>query len=269
MKFTSLKILLILLIFFMSCKPEKQDNQIIKTTDCSNRECLLAATLWYQSSAEMRALAYQNFKLAKLKLQENSQKASCEKPMAIITDLDETVIDNSPFSARMIKHNINDIGILWSEWVKEEKATAMPGALEFLNYADSLGINIMYISNRADSLKHHTMSNLKKLNFPQVTEKNVILKKDKSDKTERRNTILKDYDVVLYMGDNLRDFSEVFKNRDKNYGKHIVDSLKNEFGERFIVFPNPMYGEWEKPLKKGAKGGDKRQIMIKKLDLKD
>ena len=64
----------------------------------------------------------------------------------------------------------------------------------------------------------------------------------------RRNIIKNQYDVVLLVGDNLADFDQVFEDRTVNFGFHTVDSLRTEFGKKFIVLPNPMYGDWTKPL---------------------
>jgi predicted secreted acid phosphatase len=50
------------------------------------------------------------------------------------------------------------------------------------------------------------------------------------------------------MGDNLRDFSENFAGRPADFGAAKADSAKNDFGSKYIVMPNPMYGEWERAM---------------------
>jgi predicted secreted acid phosphatase len=48
------------------------------------------------------------------------------------------------------------------------------------------------------------------------------------------------------MGDNLNDFAEVFE-QSKTIDSRLstAEQNRNEFGSRFIVLPNPMYGAWE------------------------
>lgn len=235
-------------LLFGACQPKEVSKTTKPTSSQGSQAYLLAATLWQQSSAEAAALSYQNFHLARLMLDENMKHTKTDKPIAIITDLDETVIDNSAFNARMIIDNAPYSSESWAKWVKEAKAELLPGALDFFNYADSKGVHIVYLSNRSDSLKAFTMENLKRLGLPQISDKNILLKTDSSDKTARRESVLKDYEVVLYMGDNLRDFSEIFGKRGDDFGRAVVDSVQAEFGKKFIIFVNPMYGEWEKPI---------------------
>ena len=55
----------------------------------------------------------------------------------------------------------------------------------------------------------------------------------------------------MLLGDNLRDLDEMFGNRGEDLGYNIVDEHKENFGTKFIVFPNPIYGEWEKAVYNG------------------
>ena len=70
-----------------------------------------------------------------------------------------------------------------------------------------------------------------------------------SSKEPRRQTVSAKYRIVLLMGDNLNDFAEVFEK-----GRTIADRLaaveqnKGQFGTRFIVLPNVMYGDWENAI---------------------
>jgi 5'-nucleotidase (lipoprotein e(P4) family) len=66
------------------------------------------------------------------------------------------------------------------------------------------------------------------------------------NKESRRQTVGAKYRIVLLMGDDLNDFAAVFENC-KTVESRIeaADRNKNQFGTRFIVLPNPMYGSWE------------------------
>jgi 5'-nucleotidase (lipoprotein e(P4) family) len=254
------------LFIFGACNvPQKETKAEFK----ANQNHLIAATLWQQTSAEAKALNIQNYKLARIMLDENLEQSQSEKPKAIITDLDETVIDNSAYNARMIVNNHPYTSESWNEWVKEEKAEAIPGAVGFFRYADSIGVTIIYLSNRADSALNHTINNLNQLQLPQIKPENILLKTDSSDKTERRNQILENYDVVLYLGDNLRDFSEDFGKRGNDFGKKAVDENAEFFGTKYIVFANPMYGEWEKPIQKNSYDHTEEELYKLRTDALD
>ena len=47
----------------------------------------------------------------------------------------------------------------WDEWFNRAEAKPLPGAIEFLHYANSLGVAIYYISNRYESQKDITIRN--------------------------------------------------------------------------------------------------------------
>ena len=65
-------------------------------------EQLVMGTLWYQKSAEMRALSYQAFNFAKLIFDADLRTGPSEKKRAVVVDIDETVLDNSPYEAGLL-----------------------------------------------------------------------------------------------------------------------------------------------------------------------
>src|SRR5881397_374746 len=69
---------------------------------CNPGLALVNAATWLESSAEYRAAALQTYAVARSAL-DAALQAPSDKPAAIILDLDETAILNSPFEARMIK----------------------------------------------------------------------------------------------------------------------------------------------------------------------
>ena len=74
-------------------------------------------------------------------------------------------MDNTAYEARMILDGTS-YPTGWIEWGKEIAATEVPGAKEFLNYANSKGVAIFYITNRVVELKNATQENLTKLGIP-------------------------------------------------------------------------------------------------------
>jgi 5'-nucleotidase (lipoprotein e(P4) family) len=210
------------------------------------------AILWTQTSGEVRALAYQAFNLARMMLDRDLQSNRRSRMRrAVVVDADETVLDNSRYQATLQKNRQNYDSRTWTEWVKRVEAEAVPGAVEFLRYAASRGVRVFYITNRNLVERDATAENLKKLGFPDVSDQTLLVRTDAktSSKEPRRKAVSSKYRIVLLMGDNLNDFAEVFEQ-----SKTIADRLaavernKTEFGKRFIVLPNAMYGDWESAI---------------------
>ncbi len=211
-----------------------------------NSQYLAQAVLWYQKSAELRALYLQAFNLAKLQLQKFTGEGN-KKP-AVVLDIDETVLDNSPYEGYRILNDKEYERETWNAWVEKESAYATPGALDFVNYAKELGVEVFYISNRTIDLLESTVNNLKELKFPNADEKFILLKENDSSKESRRLKVSENYNIVMLIGDNLIDFHQVFENRGDDHAYALVDSMRQEFGSKFIILPNPMYGSWEKDI---------------------
>jgi len=217
-------------------------------------EQLVMATLWMQTSAEFRALCYQSFNLAKMNLDAFQRSYSGSKPVAVIVDADETVIDNSAYEAFLIGNNFGYSSKTWTPWMAAARAEAIPGALAFLNYAKEKGVEIFYVTNRKMVGYDGTEKNLKALGFPFVDQKHLLLRAKSSDKQPRRDIVAKDYEIAFLMGDNLNDFLSVFRRKSIADRFAEVDKIEEMWGKKFIVLPNPTYGEWEGAIYKGNWG---------------
>jgi predicted secreted acid phosphatase len=160
-----------------------------------------------QKAAEYRSLAYQAFNLARLRLDADLDKKNVKKlpkaerkmTRAIVVDIDETILDNSPAQAYSI-------------------------------------------ANKAP------FDNLKKVGLVDVAADNVILRAGESSKEARRTAIAKTFRIVMLMGDNLDDFSNVFEKRSIADRFAETDKARDNFGRNFIVLPNAMYGTWENAI---------------------
>ena len=243
---------------------EKQTEKLIP-----KREHTVQALLWQQNAAEYKALCYQAYNLAKLKL-DKLTKNQYLIPIAIVTDIDETVLDNSPYNARMVKSDKGYTKDTWYAWGKEANAKSVPGALTFFNYAHKKGVSIFYLSNRDVIQKTETIENLKKIGFHGVDSAHVILRNGSSTKKPRRDLISKTHQIVMLFGDNLSDFSELFDKQPTAKRNQIAKDLKENFGTKFIVLPNPMYGDWEtKGIYEGSyKWTAKQKDSIRKAKLR-
>lgn len=239
MKFVSLVVVLL----SVSCAHIPKDD--------FDREYQVGAYLWFQTSGEYRALSYQAYNLGKMKLDRDLENKHNRK-RAIVLDLDETVLDNSFGGADEIQRRENWTKDSFNKWVSKKSATALPGAVEFLKYAHSRQVEIFYISNRLLSQKDDTYDNLVSLGIP-VKKENLLLLSEKWGKEQRRQVVLAKYDVVLFFGDNLGDFHKDWDDKSSDERRALVDAHRDDFGEKFIIIPNPLYGDWEKSLPKNKK----------------
>ncbi len=239
MKKTAL-LLIVISFALIACNSDKNKQK--------NSDHLINATLWIQNSAEYTACCHQAYNHARLALDNNLKDTSSTLPHAIVFDLDETCIDNSYFQANLIKEAELYSSNLWEEWSDMESATAVPGAIDFINYAIDKGVEILYVSNRMESELKSTIINLAKLGFPDVPAENYLLKTTESSKIARRAKLAEKYNMILFIGDNLDDFDGIFEVRTENQGRNIVSENKDSFGTKYIILPNPMYGNWEKAL---------------------
>ncbi len=245
MKSRNLTLQLLLITLLLACSTSQP---VIKKDTSRDTHKLLQqdvlAVMWYQRAAECRALYYQAFNLAHDRLNQILSADTTGRKMAVVVDIDETVLSNSPWQAySILKDAPYPEG--WDDWIKSAGADPTPGAVDFLKYAVSHGVNVYYISNRKEDNLQPTIKNLKKWNFPEADVSHVLLKTTTSDKTERRFNVEKTREIVLMMGDNLGDFQQLFQGKGSEERNALVNQNESKFGRRFIMLPNPMYGEWE------------------------
>ncbi len=231
-----------LVIFLMSgsCKINQEQAQL---KNVGSNENLVMATLYYQRAAEMKALSLQAYNIARLRLDQELAVSADPSKLAIVLDIDETVLDNSPYEAKSILENMS-YPSGWDEWIFKAAAEPLPGVLEFLTYADSKKVQIFYITNRRDKYREATVKNLNQKGFPQTSDSHLMFRTAESSKETRRLQVLQNQKIILLIGDNLGDFDKLFDDQPMEKRSAMVDSLKAEFGKRFIILPNPMYGDW-------------------------
>ncbi len=214
----------------------------------NDAEYSVQAILYHQFGSEYRALCYQAYNVAAEKLVAKV-KANPKAKLAIITDLDETVVDNSYYNAWLVNEGELYTPETWKQWTAQRKATIIPGSKAFFDLADSLGVTIFYVSNRGVDEYEATLANMQALGLPQLDSTHFYLKTTTSGKEERRQAIYaQGYNVVMYLGDNLNDFSKSFEKQTNERRHELTDSLATTFGNEYIVFPNAIYGEWEVSL---------------------
>ena len=221
---------------------------VVATLGCAQKPSntyMQLAILYQMRAAETKALYFQAYNMAKLSLDASLSEYRGNKKKAVVVDIDETILDNSPYQVKMLFLGKSYSRESWNKWCRLAQAKALPGALDFLKYASSKGIDIFYVSNRKIENLLCTMRNLKKLEFPQVIKEHFYLKVGLSSKESRRKSILKTHEILILCGDNLSDFSGLFDGAAPQKRDELVFKFRKLFGKKFIVFPNPMYGNFE------------------------
>ena len=225
------------------------------------KEQNIMSVLFQQTAAERLAGSLQTFRSAKQALDSALADSSWSalpgqavygKKPAIIVDVDETVLDNTAYEARMILDGTK-YPEGWVSWGKEAAATEVPGAKDFLNYAASKDVTIFYITNRVLELKEATKKNLTKLGIPWDKTKDTVLMRGEnnwgSDKGPRRMLVGNEYRVLLMIGDNLGDFVDAKDNNlNPSNRKNIVSDYADYWGVQWFMLQNIAYGDWEGAL---------------------
>ncbi|MEA9390598.1 5'-nucleotidase, lipoprotein e(P4) family [Acerihabitans sp. TG2] len=209
-------------------------------------EQTVASVDWMQKSGEFNALSYQAFNTAEMAFTQAKTVPGRQK--AVVVDLDETMIDNSAYAGWQIKHHQQFSDATWSQWTHARQAKALPGAVAFSHYVIEHGGRIFYVSNRNQADFDATVANLKALGFADVGPQTVLLKPagGSSNKTERFSQVKKQgYHIVVYAGDNLNDFSGETYHKLNAQRRDFVNQHHEEFGHKYIVLPNPSYGDWQ------------------------
>lgn len=203
------------------------------------------ALLWMQRSAEYQACSYQAYNALKTTILEASQEKGSRK-QAIILDIDETILDNTPYKAKSVGTTIGKARGAFSKWVAKEKAEVLPGAVKTLQLAHKKDIELFYVSSRsAKKDMEATINNLKKYGIPNADEQHLFLYTGNSNKEESFAKIEKQYEVIAYVGDNLLDFPLKAIKASEAERATLVAKNSAKFGKKFIILPNPDYGSWE------------------------
>lgn len=214
----------------------------VANDDCAVSEFTMGIR-YQQQSAEVHALQLQAYNLATLRLDTIVEDAEDPSKLAIVTDLDETAIDNTALLARDLANcHMYDAWDTWLPWERDGKPTIIPGALEFFKHADDLGVKIFYVSDRAEEQTNYAIDMLNELDFPQVSEETVLLLGP--SKVDRREKISADHEIIMLLGDTLADFDGRFKGTPIDEQKGTVDEEADKWGAEWIVLPNSTYGTW-------------------------
>ena len=193
---------------------------------------------WVRQSTEHKTLCEQLFRQATVAILRTVKTEKSTGNLAVVVDLDETVLDNSLYQVERWKAGLSFTQDSWSDWVNRKEAGLIPGAKEFLSAVRKKGVRVVFLSNRMNDNLEPTRENLRLLGV--LDSKDLfLLRLDKDDLKEVRRKEVTDgtgrmkkvgpLKVLGYVGDQMGDFPHV---------------RTKEFGKTNFLLPNPMYGKW-------------------------
>jgi 5'-nucleotidase (lipoprotein e(P4) family) len=199
---------------------------------------------WFRNAAEYRALARQAYQVATERLPELA-RGQASGAWAVILDADETVLDNSEYQRRRAALDSSYTESSWAMWVNERTAPAIPGAPEFTKRVQALGGRVVIVTNRALALCDATRANLQTAQIQ--TDVVLCQPQGESDKNPRFQRVrngtaasgVPPLTVVAWVGDNILDFPGLTQ------ASRSDPAALSEFGKRYFILPNPMYGSWQ------------------------
>ncbi|MCX7554949.1 hypothetical protein OS175_13815 [Marinicella sp. S1101] len=255
----------VLLVMGCQTNPIKQGNDSQHTNASVN----MNSTLWLQTAAEFKAHALQSYLTAQRVLPavlkdtttsaELQQQNFAHLSPAIVLDVDETVLDNSPYQAQLVLDNKTFDINTWDQWVAKRSAKAIPGAVEFINMAADYGIKIIYLTNRECIQRstdgddcpqlNDTLVNLQQVGIRGISIDDLMLKQQQpnwgSEKLSRRMEVAKRHRILMLFGDDLGDFLPAVKaNITPQQRADLVNNYSDYWGRHWFVFGNPTYGSW-------------------------
>jgi len=201
---------------------------------------------WTQVSAEMKALSIQSYAVAASRLEEQAARGELPPRWAVALDVDETVLSNLTYQRERAELGLGYSPMSWAAWVARREATPMPGAARFLARVRELGGTIALVTNRSEAECPATRENLDARGLPYDV---ILCRIGPSAKAARWAMVesgaagVPAATLVMWVGDNIQDFPRL--SQDVRYED---DAAFGDFGQRFVLIPNPMYGSWERNI---------------------
>jgi acid phosphatase len=240
-----------------------------RAEDAATAREQLHSVLWMQIATEQRANSVQTYRAATGALprvlaalssasveQAPEQESLRGKKAAIVMDVDETVLDNTPYYAALVRDHANFTPATWQQWVLANEADGVPGASDFINRARALGFAIIFVTNRGCDTsggydesgvarscpqKAATIDNLQRVFGFRPGNEEVLVRserkdRDDGDKQARRQELAQRFRIAMLVGDDLNDFIRRSTYASKVHGTH--------WGRDWFVLANPIYGSW-------------------------
>jgi 5'-nucleotidase (lipoprotein e(P4) family) len=203
---------------------------------------------WVQSSAEYMAMTVQTYRIAMARV-ETAARGRAAGSWAVILDADETVINNTPYQEGLALEGARHSAERFTAWVRKKAATPVPGAAAFLTRVRELGGRIAIVTNRlqiecddtAEVLRMNALAFDAVLCRPEggptSAPKTPRFEAVAAGQTAASRTPV---EILAWVGDNILDFPGTAQSM-----RAQGVTAFSEFGVRWFVLPNPMYGSWQ------------------------
>lgn len=226
------------------CETAAQEEQLSNS--------LLWAVAWKQSAAEYFALCHQAYNLARLRLDQALQnQPPGDKPLAVITDMDDTIMHARSYWGHLVKENKEFFeDAIWDEWLPDNEITAAPGSKAFFDYCAEVGVEVFYVTNRdqGERTYEYAMLQLEYLELPFADDDHLYVFRDSSDKSPARDEIAASFTVAVILGDNLNDYRRDYYVKDVEERMRLMERDRDHWGREFILLPNPTDGHWVRAI---------------------
>lgn len=252
-----------------ACSSAESESAVGGTTD------LVLATLFVNASAEYDAACRTVYAAATAALEARmAARGADARPAAVVLDVDETVLDNSPYEVRLVQDGTG-YPTGWDEWCNEASAELVPGVGDFIARARALDVEVFFVTNRKAHLEAGTAENLRRRGVLEERDMDVLLMRGEipewtSDKTTRREHVEQTHDIVLLGGDNVGDFFAFETDEPSNAERaREIAARGDRWGVDWFMLPNPMYGGWDEAAigyDYGAEAGELRRRRVSGLD---
>lgn len=201
-------------------------------------------TRWVRASDEYVGMARQAYGVARDEILADAARLPAGSDWVVISDLDETLIDNSLYQVERFHVGGWDEAS-WAAWETRREAVPMPGAKALVDAIHAAGGRFAYITNRKDAPA--ALDVLKKEGLWGADD-HLCVRVDVSDKAPRRQSVRdgtpgcgwegKPMKVLGYLGDQMGDFPAA--------GEDVDPLGRDPWGDRWFLLSNPMYGGWQK-----------------------
>jgi 5'-nucleotidase (lipoprotein e(P4) family) len=218
--------------------------------DVATCSALLWAVAWKQTAAEYRALCYQAYNLARMRIDLALAEVH-DKPLAVITDVDDTILHAGSYWGHIVANDRDFFDDdLWDAWIPRNLVTAVPGALEFFSYCEERGVEVFYVTSRDQGERsfEFALQHLKLLHMPYADDAHLTVFRDTSDKSPAREKIAKTHDLAFLIGDNLNDYKRDYYVTGVGERIALMERDRDDYGSKFIVLPNPTDGHWVRAI---------------------
>ncbi len=233
-----------------ACSPPTRDQAAGADEGLGNP--LLWAVAWKQTAAEFGALCHQAYNLARLRVDMALREHQVgDRRLAVIADMDDTVIHANSYWGHLVDEGLDFFDdAIWDEWLPKNLITAVPGSLDFLNYCLANDVEVFYVTNRdqGDRTFEYALQQLRHLNFPYADNQHLTVYRDTSNKMPTKESVSSEYHLVLMLGDNLNDYKRDYYVADVDERYALMERDKDDYGEKFILLPNPTDGHWVRAI---------------------